>query len=73
MAVKTENCPSRRCGYLGKMNYEWEEFKDGTRHIRMSCPMCGRFLRWARQDRGAVRAADKARRQAEVARRRLLA
>jgi predicted nucleic-acid-binding Zn-ribbon protein len=38
----------------------WQRFADGTRHIRVTCRRCGRFVRYAAQTSENVACADAA-------------
>lgn len=40
---------TRHCGACGRdaeSAVEWQEFADGSRHVRASCPACGAFIRY---------------------------
>jgi hypothetical protein len=47
----------RRCGETSPPKLSWQPFVDGTRHIRVTCGGCGRFIRYAAQTPEVVAAA----------------
>ena len=53
--MSKEQCA--RCGHETEAWLEWRTFNNGTRHISVNCTECGRWLKWAPQTEGAVRAA----------------
>lgn len=42
------------CNHAAEPVVSWQAFKNGKRHIRSDCPLCGRFLCYVPQTPGNV-------------------
>jgi hypothetical protein len=55
--IRPDSPPCPACG-SGDFRFAWQEFANGTRHIRMTCRACGRFIKYQPQLPWAVAEAD---------------
>ncbi len=46
-----------RCGST-EVSFRWQTFANGTRHIRVTCRRCCRFIKYAGQTRASVKRAN---------------
>ncbi len=48
---RADAAPCKRCGGT-RLSTSWQNFRDGTRHLRACCSGCGKFQRFLPQDQG---------------------